>query len=182
MKNYGEGKRVYIRKLTEGDYPIYREVSYAHFSYKNIFTEKFMQTIWKEVNAVNGFPCAIIEKSTVETCGFCQLKNVDTPTPEVGIDMRDDYMGRGYAQEAVRLLLDYASKYFEVDYFIWKANKANAVSRHIAEKLGGELISEEPTMEQWIIDYGRELGALKEEDITYICTYRIEKGNETYNG
>ena len=90
--------------------------------------------------------------------------------------------GRGYAQEAVRLLLDYASKYFEVDYFIWKANKANAVSRHIAEKLGGELISEEPTMEQWIIDYGRELGALKEEDITYICTYRIEKGNETYNG
>ena len=164
-----------IRKLIEEDYPIYREVSYAHFSYKNIFTEKFMQTIWKEVNAVNGFPCAIIEKSTGETCGFCQLKNVDTPTPEVGIDMRDDYMGRGYAQEAVRLLLDYASKYFEVDYFIWKANKANAVSRHIAEKLGGELISEEPTMEQWIIDYGRELGALKEEDISYVCTYRIEK-------
>lgn len=175
MKKYGEGKQVYIRKLTEGDYPIYREVSYAHFSYKNVFTEKFMQTIWKEVNAANGFPCAIIEKSTGETCGFCQLKNVDTSTPEVGVEMRDDYMGRGYAQEALRLLLDYASRYFEVDYFIWKANKANDVSRHIAEKMGGELISEEATMEQWLIDCGRELGALKEEDISYICTYRIEK-------
>lgn len=134
-----------------------------------------MQTIWKEVNAANGFPCAIIEKSTGETCGFCQLKKVDIPISEVGIDMRDDYMGRGYAQEAVRLLLDYASRHFEVDYFIWKANKTNAVSRHIAEKMDGELISEKPTMEQWLIDYGRKLGALKEEDISYICTYRIEK-------
>ena len=133
MKNYGEGKQVYIRKLTEEDYPTYREVSYAHFAYKNVFTEKFMQTIWKEVNAANGFPCAIIEKSTGETCGFCQLKNVDTSTLEVGIDMRDDYMGRGYAQEAVRLLMDYASEHFEVDYFIWKVNKVNRSEEHTSE-------------------------------------------------
>lgn len=177
MKNYGEGKQVYIRKLIEEDYPIYKEVSYAHFSYKNVFTEKFMQTIWKEVNAANGLARAIIEKSTGETCGFCQLKNIDTFTPEVGIDMRDDYMGRGYAQEAVRSLIDYASKHFKINYFNWKVNKVNTVSRHIAEKLGGVLISEEPTMEQWLIDYGRELGALKEEDISYICTYRIERTN-----
>lgn len=175
MKNYGEGKQVYIRKLIEEDYPTYREISYAHFSYKNVFTEKFMQNIWKEVNAANGLACAIIEKSTEEICGFCQLKNVETSSPEVGIDMRDDYMGRGYAQEAVRLLMDYAGRHFEVDYFIWKANRANKVSRHIAKKLGGVLISEEPTMKQWLIDYGRKLGALKEEEISYICTYRIKK-------
>ena len=177
MKNYGEGKQVYIRKLIEEDYPTYREISYAHFSYKNVFTEKFMQTIWKEINAANGLACAIIEKCTGEICGFCQLKNVDTFTPEVGVDMRDDYMGRGYAQEAVRLLFDYASRHFEVDCFIWKVNKENTVSRHIAEKLGGVLISEEPTMEQWLIDLGREKGVLKEEDIFKVCTYRIENGN-----
>lgn len=141
-----------------------------------------MQTIWEEVNAANGFACAIIEKSTGETCGFCQLKNVDISTPEVGIDIRDGYMGKGYAQEAVRLLFDYASIHCGVDYFIWKADKTNAVSRHIAEKLGGGLVSEEPTMEQWIIDYGRKVGALKEEDISYIRTYRIEKENDIYNG
>ena len=89
--------------------------------------------------------------------------------------MRDDYMGRGYAQEAVRLLMDYAGRHFEVNYFIWKANRANKVSRHIAKKLGGVLISEEPTMKPWLIDYGRKLGALKEEEISYICTYRIKK-------
>ncbi len=175
MENFGDSKQVYIRKLVEGDYSIYREVSYAHFSYKNVFTEKLMQTLWKEVNAANGLACTIVEKNTGEICGFCQLKNIDISTPEIGIEMRDDYMGRGYAQEAVKRLIKYGSEHFEVDYFIWKASKTNLVSRHIAEKLGGVLISEEPTMEQWIIDYGRELDALKDEDISYICTYRIEK-------
>ena len=175
MENYGGDKKVFIRQLIEEDYPIYREVTYAHFAYKNVFTEKFMQVIWKDVNAANGLACAIIEKSTGETCGFCQLKNVDTSVHEIGIDIRDGYMGKGYAQEAVKLLISYASKNYNVDYFIWKANKANSISRHIAEKLGGELISEEPTMEQWIIDHGREKGVLKEEDISYVCTYKIER-------
>lgn len=176
MKNYGEGKKIYIRKLIEDDYSIYREVTYAHFDYKNVFTEKFMQGIWEEVNAPNGLACAIIEKDTGDICGFCQLKNVDTSTPEVGIDIRDGYMGRGYAQEAVKLLISYANETYDVDYFVWKASKTNSVSRHIAEKLGGKLISEQPTMEQWIIDYGKKVGVLKEEDVSYICTYRVERG------
>lgn len=59
----------------------------------------------------------------------------------------------------------------------WKADKNNLISRHIVEKLGGELISEEPTMDQWIIDYGKEKGILKDEEISYICTYNISIGN-----
>lgn len=38
-----------------------------------------------------------------------------------------------------------------------------------------KLIEEVPRMKQWLIDYGRKLGALKEEEISYICTYRIKK-------
>lgn len=133
-----------------------------------------MQEIWKEANAPNGLACAIIETDTGDVCGFCQLKNIDTPTPEVGIDIRDIYMGKGYAQEAVKLLISYASQHYVVDYFVWKASKTNFVSRHIAEK-GGVLISEQPTMDQWIIDYGIKIGALKEEDVSYICTYRVER-------
>ena len=135
----------------EEDYLIYREVTYTHFSYKNVFTEKFMQRIWRDVSAANVFAYAIVENSTGETYGFCQLKNVDTSTPEIGIDIRDSYMGRGYAQETVRLLIDYASQHYNVDYFIWKADKANSVSRRIAEKLGGVLCSEEPTMESGLL-------------------------------
>lgn len=176
MENYGESKHVYIRKLSEEDYPIYKEVTYSHFYYKNVFTEKFMQGIWDEVNAKNTFGCAIIKKNTNEICGFCQIRNIDTPTPEIGIDIRDGYMGKGYAQEAVKMLIEYTCKNYNVDYFIWKADKNNLISRHIVEKLGGELISEEPTMVQWIIDYGKEKGILKDEEISYICTYKIGNG------
>ena len=63
------------------------------------------------------------------------MAKIDTSTPYIGIDMRDGYMGKGYAQEAVRLLIDYASKHYGVDYFIWKADKDNYASRHIAEKI-----------------------------------------------
>lgn len=176
MANHSEGKQVLIRKLIKEDYPIYREVTYSHFSYKNVFTEKFMQKIWEEVNAANVRACAIVEKSTGEICGFCQPENIDTPTPEIGIDIKDGYVGKGYAQEAVKLLINYASQTFDVDYFIWKANKTNSISRYIAEKLGGELISDEPTMEQWTIDYGREKGVLTEEDISYILYIQNRKG------
>lgn len=74
MEDYCDGEYVYIRKLREEDYPIYREVTYTHFSYKNVFTEKFMQTIWKEVNAANGFPCAIIEKAQERPVDSASLK------------------------------------------------------------------------------------------------------------
>lgn len=174
MENYNESKQIFIRELREEDYSIYREVTYSHFFYKNVFTEKFMQGAWERVNAENIFCCAIIEKSTEDICGFCEIKDIDTFTPEIGIDIRDGYMGRGYAQEAIKQLISYASEKFKINYFIWKADKNNSISRHIAEKLGGKLILEEATMKQWIIDYGKEKGLLKEEDIQYVCTYKIE--------
>lgn len=173
MDHYGDGKKVYIRALIEADYSVCKEVYYSHFAYKKIFTEKFMESIWKGLNAKNVFSCTIVEKSTGEIGGFCQLRNIDSHTPELGIDIRDGCMGRGYAQEAARLLIGYASERFKTAYFIWKADRTNLVSRHIAEKLGGEYISEQATMEQWLIDYGKEKGVLKEEEITYVCTYKI---------
>lgn len=175
MEIYGEGRYAFIRKLIEDDYPLYREINYSHFAYKEIFTEKFIQGIWERVNSFNVLGCAIIEKKTGTICGFCQLGSIKTSTPEIGIDIRDGYMGRGYAQEAIKLLISYASQHFKIDYFIWKTDTVNSVSQHIVKKLGGELISEEPTMKQWIIDYGKEKGFLKEEDISYVSTYKIEK-------
>lgn len=78
-------------------------------------------------------------------------------------------MGKGYTQEATRLLIDYAGKYYGVDYFIWKADKGNYASRHIAEKLGGQLIAEKTALPQSVIDLGKVSGTLTDEDITYVC-------------
>lgn len=63
-----------------------------------------MQGTWQDLNATNVFSCTVVEKGTGKICGFCQFRSIDTFTPEVGIDMRDGYMEKGYAQEAVKLL------------------------------------------------------------------------------
>ena len=175
MGDYGEGKQVYIRKLSEEDYSVYREVSYSRSLFQKIFDDNLMQGIWKMANADDILVCTIIGKVGKEICGFCQLDKIDTPTPYVGIDMRDGYMGKGHAQEAASLLIDHASKHYDVDHFIWKADKDNFASRHIAEKLGGQLIAEKTALPQSVIDFGKANGTLTDDDIRYICVYRIEK-------
>ena len=175
MVSYGDGKQVYIRKLREEDYLIYREVNYSRSLFQKVFDDNLMQGIWNMANAEDILVCTIIEKAGKEICGFCQLDKIDTPTPYIGIDMRDGYMGKGYAQEATRLLIDYASKYYNVDHFIWKADKDNYASRHIAEKLGGQLIAEKTALSQSVIDFGKANSTLTDEGITYVCVYRIEK-------
>ena len=74
MENFGDDKQVYIRKLSEEDYSTYREVSYTHFSYKNVFTEKFMQTIWKEVNAASVLPVLSLRKAQARLVDSVILK------------------------------------------------------------------------------------------------------------
>lgn len=166
IKNYGDGKQVYIRKLREEDYSVYREVNYSRSLFQKVFDDNLMQGIWKMPNAEDILVCTIIEKVDKEKSGFCQLDKIDTSTPYIGIDMRDGYMGKGYAQEAARLLIDYASRHYDMDYFIWKADK---------DKLGGRLIAEKTALPQSVIDFGKASGTLTDEDITYVCVYRIEK-------
>lgn len=161
--------------VLEIDYSVYREVNYSRPLFQNVFDDNLMQGIWKMANAEDILVCTIIEKIGKEICGFCQLDKIDTPTPYIGIDMRDGYMGKGYVQEAVRLLIDYASKHYDVAHFIWKADKGNYVSRHIAEKLDGQLIAEKTALPQSVIEFGKANGTLTNEDITYVCVYRIEK-------
>ena len=56
-----------------------------------------------------------------------------TLTHEICIDIREDYVGKGCIQEAIKLLINYAIQTYDVDYVIWKASKANIVSRHITK-------------------------------------------------
>lgn len=175
MGKYGNGKQVYIRRLSEEDYSVYREVNYSRSLFQKVFADNLMQGIWKMANAEDILVCTIIEKAGKEICGFCQLDKIDTSTPYIGIDMRDGYMGKGYAQEAVKLLINYASRHYDMDYFIWKADKDNYTSRHITEKLGGHLIEEKTALPQSVIDFGKASVTLTDEDITYVCVYRIEK-------
>lgn len=174
MEIYGEAERIFIRNLSEEDYSVFYEMNYSRSPFQKIFDDDFMKRIWDKENAADILVCTIIEKHTNEICGFGQLDYINTSTPELGIDIRDGFMGKGYAQEAIKLSISYAKNHYDVDYFIWKAEKENAISCHIAEKLGGKLISEKPLLPESMIEYGKEKRIItSDEDISYVCTYRI---------
>ena len=88
-----------------------------------------------------------------------------TLTHEICINIREDYIGKGYIQEAIKLLTNYAIQTYDMDYAIWKANKANIVSRNITNSWMLSLFWKK---QRW------SSGALiMTEDILYIRTYKI---------
>jgi len=175
MEYLEENDKIAIRKLAEEDYDAFCDLNYSRSLFKAFFNEKFMQRLWKSANAEDILVCTIIEKSSGDICGFCQLEHIDTQTQEIGIDIIDRFMMNGYGQGAVKLLMSYAKQCLNADYFIWKAYKTNSISIHIAKKLGGQFISEKTLLPQKMIGYGKEKGIItSDEDISYVCIYKIE--------
>ena len=169
-----EQGRLIIRQISEEDYSAYYEMQYSRSFVRKFFDYEFMRKVWKKEKEEHLLIFTIIEKCSNEICGFCQLKHMDTPTPELGIDIIDEFMGKGYAQEAIRLLISYTKLYYNVDYFTWEAEKDNLISRHIAEKLGGKLIKEKPLLPDSFITFGKDKGILtSDEDISYVYVYKI---------
>ena len=165
-----------IRRISEEDYSTYYEMKYSRTIVRKFFAFESLRVIWKkeEENEEYLQIFTIIEKCSNEICGFCQLKHIDTPTPELGIDIIDGFMERGYAQEAIRLLMAYAKLHYNVDYFTWEAEKENLISRHIAKKLGGKLIEEKPLLPESFITFGKNKGIITSyEDVSYVCVYKI---------
>ena len=169
-----EQGRLIIRQISEEDYSAYYEMQYSRSFVRKFFDYESMRKVWKKEKEEHLLIFTIIEQCSNEICGFCQLKHMDTPTPELGIDIIDEFMGKGYAQEAIRLLISHAKLYYNVDYFTWEAEKDNLISRHIAEKLGGKLIKEKPLLPDSFITFGKDKGILtSDEDISYVCVYKI---------
>lgn len=94
MVIYGESDKVQIREMTESDYEIYYEMNLKILKSEEILGEEETKKIWKNIVSKE-FTSAIIEKKTSQMCGFCSLQNLDTTTPEIGMDIFEKYSGNG---------------------------------------------------------------------------------------
>jgi len=171
----GETDKVKIRLLIEDDKGIYRAMSLSRPGPSLAADDRAFNVLWGYMKEDTTLACTIVEKATNNICGFCQLSKLDTGTPEVSVDIIDGYMGNGYAFEATELLMQYAALEFPLQYFVWCAYTGNSVSRHLAEKHGGVFVKEEPFLPDNLLQFALESGAIKPEDINYICTYHISK-------
>ena len=86
----------------------------------------------------------MIEKATGEMVGHCGLKRVDNPLAknvgdhEIGWLVREDRWRRGYAEEAVRAVLDWAFGRIGAPYVVALTSEANVGSWKLMQKLGME--------------------------------------------
>lgn len=84
----------------------------------------------------------MIEKATGEMIGHCGLKRVDNPLArnqgdhEVGWLVREDRWRQGYAEEAVRAVLDWAFGRIGAPHVVALTSLRNRASWKLMEKLG----------------------------------------------
>ena len=84
----------------------------------------------------------MIEKATGEMVGHCGIKRVDNPLAknqgdhEVGWLVREDRWRRGYAEEAMHAVLDWAFDRVAAPHVVALTSEANVGSWKLMEKLG----------------------------------------------
>lgn len=86
-----------------------------------------------------GLPCFIIfEVETNEFVGRCGFSPMETGEIEVGYLLHKKFWGKGYASEALRLLLDWAKGNINTDYIIAFTPTAHIASVRVMQKCGME--------------------------------------------
>lgn len=80
--------------------------------------------------------------------GLVGLHHTGSETPELGIWIREDRHGLGFGGEAVRAVVQWASKRVAAKHFVYPVATQNRASRRIAEALGGVVI-ERRTLEKY---------------------------------
>lgn len=84
----------------------------------------------------------MIEKASGEMVGHCGIKLVDNPLAkntgdhEVGWLVREDRWRRGYAEEAMRAVLDWAFERINAPHVVALTSELNVASWKLMEKLG----------------------------------------------
>jgi RimJ/RimL family protein N-acetyltransferase len=72
---------------------------------------------------------------------------------EIGIRLKKEAQGKGYAQEALRLFLDYAKNVLGLSYLEYESYKANLPSLALTEKVGFTLLYEDKERRHYLASF-----------------------------
>ncbi len=145
-----EGERIFLRPLRlEDAEQIFENVKKKEdrplayvipFPYEKKDAIEFIEKSLKQGEAREAFQLAIESKETGEVIGSCGLHNVnwDHRNTEIGYLIRVQERRKGYATEAVQLLLELAFNEFEFYKVQAKAFDINEPSKRVLEKNGFE--------------------------------------------
>lgn len=139
------GKRVILRPVSmEYKEQICREFTLEVTKYMpftpdgNITaTEEFIRNSNQELQDGTSLQlCIFLKENDDEFLGCCGLHHLNTRAIEIGLWLKKSMYGRGYGQETVEALINWANKQFDFDYVFYPVDKENSASKNIPEKLG----------------------------------------------
>lgn len=78
-----------------------------------------------------------------EYCGYIELQNYKSDTPEIGLNLVESKRNQGIATKVVKLLVQKVCLERNIDYFLIRIMSNNPHSKQVFEKMGAVLIGEE---------------------------------------
>lgn len=139
-----EGHTVSLREVRKEDLNLFQEYRNVYDDSKNYRTWKPL-TSWNQewywnnvINSDNHVVFAIIEKSSLKIVGECRISYIDwmRRKGEVGILIGGLYRGKGYAEEALRLLFDFAFNRMNLHRLEAQVDIQNTASSTLFSSLG----------------------------------------------
>ena len=139
-------KTIKLSRITERDRNNYeilrRQVADSQVYYDN---RKIADMLWEQVLDGKDETYVIFNEDDI-FCGTIVLQNPTHETPEIGIDLLEEYRNQGIASKAVRLLVENEHKRCKHEYYLVRISSKNSHSSHVFEKMGAILIGEEESI------------------------------------
>lgn len=141
-----ETARLYLQDFSENDIAsyveLYTEPSYCRFYSESDSDLEFQRQIAKTfiakaaLNPRQDYTLSIIEKTSNTFIGIISLRLEENKTASVGCGLSVASQGRGYAEEAMTKLLEYAFDDLGVERIIAETISENKAAVYLCEKFG----------------------------------------------
>ena len=136
-----------LRKLKQSDAPLmlewmhYEDVVHfmkADFQHKTLGDcERFIESSQEDSKNIH---LAAVDDTDIYM-GTVSLKNIDNGSSEFAITMRKEAMGKGYAAEAMKQIIDKGFNELELEYIYWYVRPENKRAVRFYDKNGYQRMS-----------------------------------------
>ena len=116
----------------------------------------FFEKQWEQRREEDAIYISVILKVTKQYVGNIVLRELESTTPEVGIEIAEKYQRQGIAYDTLQLFLKRIKSICRIDYFLVRIYSDNEPSRKLFQKLGAVKIGNEPSEYQVFLDQMKE--------------------------
>src|ERR1051326_5035288 len=99
----------------------------------------------------NTLSFVIRRRDSNECLGMTAIEDIDRPSPELGLWIKESAHGQGFGREVVAALAAWAHKNLGKESFIYPVAVQNTASRRIAEGFQGEIIGNRTNPKYWAV-------------------------------